>query len=167
VQNCTQKLHLVLALFYDFYRTKPYRMKQKSYHTSIKTCYALGLEEVLPESLREHIPRSTSHYWKSEQETKYVGHEFAARVSKNLDQASILLNDRVKHERALFVAFCRIKLTIINFIGRRSFTKLLQSNKPQVVSMVEKVKPLFGTNTICKFLNIEPKTYSAISNQTQ
>ncbi len=28
-------------------------MKQKSYHTSIKTCYALGLEEVLPESPRE------------------------------------------------------------------------------------------------------------------
>jgi hypothetical protein len=134
--------------------------KKSSYHTSIKTCYALGLENILPDTLRESIPRSTSHYWKSERESKYIGHEFANRISKNFDQANIILNDRVRHERALFVAFCRIKLTIINLVGKNEFKKLLQSHKPQVVSMVEKVKSIFGTKTICKFLNIEPKTYS-------
>jgi hypothetical protein len=134
---------------------------KNSYHTSIKTCYALGFEELLPKSLRKRIPRSTYHGWKAENEAKYVGHEFANRIAKNLDHAHIILNDKVKHERALFVAFCRIKITIIQLIGKPEFKKILQQNKSAVVSLIEKVKPIFGGTTMLKYFNLNSKTYSA------
>ena len=134
---------------------------KNSYHTSIKTCYALGFEELLPKTLRKQIPRSTYHGWKVENEAKYVGHEFANRIAKNLDHANIILNDKVRHERALFVAFCRIKITIIQLIGKQEFKKLLRQNKSAVVSLIEKVKPIFGGTTMLKYLNLNPKIYSA------
>lgn len=132
----------------------------RSYHTAIKICFILGVEQILPEELRKSIPRSTIYDWRREKESKYVGHEFASKVSKNIGQANIFLDDRVKYERELFVAFSKIKFTIINLIGKTSFKKLLQENKPKVVEMIEKVKPIFNTSTLCKFLNIEDKTYS-------
>lgn len=135
--------------------------KKNSYHTSVKTCYSLGIQQILPEDLQKIIPKSTAHYWKSESEEKYVGYEFANRISKNLDQANIILSDKVKHERALFFAFCRIKIQLIEIIGKDHFRKGLRANKNKVVRLVERIKPQFGVKRLCSFLNLTPSTYSA------
>ena len=40
------------------------KQKYQKYHTDIKTCYALGIQnEILPEKFLKEIPGSTSHYW--------------------------------------------------------------------------------------------------------
>lgn len=135
--------------------------KQNSYHTCVKTCYSLGIQQILPNDLKEIIPRSTSQYWKNEKEEKYIGHEFANKISKNLDQANIILNDKVKYERQLFVAFCRIKIKLIEIIGKDHFKKAFQENKNKVVNLIEKVKPHFGVKRLCNFMNLQTKTYSA------
>ena len=137
-----------------------------SYHTSVKICFALGIEQILPEELRKSIPRSTAHAWKQKRESEYFGYQFAHKASKNLNQAEVIFNDKVKYERAVLHAFCKIKLTIIDFVGKKQFNKLLQGNKHQVVMMVEKVKSIFETSTICRFLNLKPKTYSAWKKQS-
>ena len=59
--------------------------KYKSYHSGIKTCYALGIQEqVLPENFTKKIPNSTSHYWKNENPDKYLGVEFVSKIDDNL-----------------------------------------------------------------------------------
>ena len=77
-----------------------------SYHTSVKICFALGIEQILPEELRKSIPRSTAHAWKQKRESEYFGYQFAHKASKNLNQAEVIFNDKVKCERANGSAVC-------------------------------------------------------------
>ena len=57
--------------------------KYNTYHTEIKTCFALGLQEqLLPQTFIESIPNTTSHYWKNQDSDKYVGGEFGFGYSK-------------------------------------------------------------------------------------
>jgi len=106
--------------------------------------FGLGLEEILP---NENIQ-------------KYIGHEFAEQFSKNLDQTKIILNDKVKYERMIFVAFCRIKITFIEMVGKTNFQRILQTNKNSIVTLFERVKPLFNVKTLCQFTDMKTRTYS-------
>ncbi|MCW3162460.1 hypothetical protein [Chryseobacterium oryctis] len=55
--------------------------KYKKYHSDIKVCYALGIQnEILPEKFVKEIPGSTSFYWKDIGAKKFVGSEFASVV---------------------------------------------------------------------------------------
>lgn len=51
--------------------TKHTDAKYKKYHTDVKTCFALGIQnEILPENFIREIPGSTSQYWKHESSEK-------------------------------------------------------------------------------------------------
>jgi len=135
--------------------------KYNSYHTALKTCFNLGLEEIIPDNIKKQIPYTTSQDWRNENNQKYIGHEFAEQFSKNLDQTKIILNDKVKYERMIFSAFCRIKITFIEMIGKTNFQRILQSNKNSIVTLFERVKPLFNVKTLCQFTDMKTKTYSS------
>ncbi|MDI1257316.1 MAG: hypothetical protein PSV16_14575 [Flavobacterium sp.] len=52
-----------------------------AYHTGVKTCFALGLQEqLLPQPFIQSIPNSTLHYWKNENPDKYLGSDYASQL---------------------------------------------------------------------------------------
>jgi len=135
--------------------------KYNSYHTVIKMCYILGVEDILPQEIRNEIPYTTSRDWKNQSQQKFIGYQFAEQLSKGLDQAKYILDDKVKHERILFNSFCRIKITFIEMIGKTNFQRILQTNKNSIVTLFERVKPLFNVKTMCLFTDVKTKTYSS------
>lgn len=67
--------------------------KYKKYHTDIKNCYALGIQnEILPDKFTKKIPNSTSYYWKYEVSEKYIGYEFSKSIQDSLDDTKIFLD---------------------------------------------------------------------------
>lgn len=131
-----------------------------SYHSGIKTCYALDIhEQVLPDSFLQTIPRSTSHSWKDLKPSRFVGSEFASQIETDLEQVKLLLDKRLKKLRITMFAFCRIYLCVITFIGRNNFYKIILQNRESVIDLVNNLPAEFDRNLVCKFLQITPHQF--------
>ena len=103
--------------------------KYKSYHSGVKICYALGIqEEILPKNFSKNIPNSTSHYWKNENLDKYLGAEFVSKIDADLDNVKLVLNEKLKKINQGYFAFCRLYLTILSFIGKKQFNAIIKQN---------------------------------------
>lgn len=91
------------------------KMNQRnSYHTTIKLAYALDIQKQwLPSAFTKAIPRSTSHGWKSEKSEMYVGLEYATIIGDNVDELKLICDDKLRREKQLFIAYTRLKLTLI------------------------------------------------------
>ncbi len=62
----------------------------KSYHSAVKTSYALGIQnQVLPDSFLKSIPRSTTQNWKEISPDKFLGGEFASQIDNNTRKRKI------------------------------------------------------------------------------
>ncbi len=141
----------------------------KSYHTGIKTCYSFGLEnEILPESFTESIPRSTAFYWKDPSiSNKYIGSEYVAKVENNLDDIKLVLDSRVAKMRVAFISFLRFYITIINFIGKDNFKKIIKDNRNTIVNFIEKLPNEIWHMDVSYFKttdNIQYYIYAVIDN---
>jgi transposase InsO family protein len=135
--------------------------KYNSYHSSVKICYSLGIENhVLPQDFLSSIKPSTAHYWKKDSADKYVGSEFATTVHNNIDDLQILYDQKVENLKRIFITFCKVYLTIISFIGEKEFQKIIRKNRSRVVDMIESVpQDLINRNMLCKFLKITPQSF--------
>ncbi len=136
--------------------------RYNSYHTTIKTSYALGIQDqVLPDTFTRSIPRSTSYDWrKNFDPDRYVGSEFASDVERDLDQVKLMLDKRIKKLRLAFFAFARLYLTILNFIGESNFQKLILQNKDIVLRFFQHLPAeYFHEDLLCHFLQITPHQY--------
>jgi transposase InsO family protein len=136
---------------------------RKTYHSSIKLAYALGLQDTwLPRSFTETIPRSTYHAWKTQAKEKYVGYQFAHQINSNVEELKMTYHQRLERERQLFMAYARIKLTLINvIIGRERFEGLIKEHFKDIVHTIESSKNSFhgGVKEACSHLNIKPRLY--------
>lgn len=135
--------------------------KYKSYHSSIKICYALGIENhLLPQDFLNSIKPSTAHYWKKENADKYIGSEFASNINHNLDDMQIIYDQKVTQLKRIFVSFCKVYLTVLGFIGEKEFKSIIKQNRNTVVHLIENISSTsFEQNLICKFLKITPKSF--------
>lgn len=135
--------------------------KYKRYHSTIKTSYALGIEQqVLPNSFTSSIPRSTTQNWKELQPEKFVGNEFASKVENDLQKVKVILDERLKKISTAFYAFCRLYLSIIEFIGKKNFEKIILQNREAVIDLVSNLPLEFDRNLVCKFLLITPHQFN-------
>lgn len=133
-----------------------------SYHSTIKISYALDIQEKwLPKHFRDLIPRSTSHSWKNIEADKFVGYEYATDIKDSLDDVKLIFDKLVEREKRIFLAYTRIKITIINLIGKKALKSLLKENSHKVVQVIENVKSSFegGTKQVCKLLDIKYRAY--------
>lgn len=127
--------------------------KYKRYHSTIKTSYALGIQEqVLPHSFTSSIPRSTTQNWKELNPEKFVGNEFASQVENDLEKVKLILDERIKKMTTAFYAFCRLYLKILEFIGKKNFEKIILQNRESVIDLVSNLPLEFNRNLVCKFL---------------
>ena len=137
----------------------------KSYHTTVKTSYALGIQnQVLPNSFINSIPRSTSQNWKDINPDKFVGGEFASQIETNLEKVKTLLDERVKKLTTAFYSFCRLYISIIEFIGKKNFEKIILQNKESVIDLVNNLPVEFDRDLVCKFLQITPHQFKIWNN---
>ena len=135
--------------------------KYNRYHSTIKTSYALGIQQqVLPHSFTSSIPRSTSQNWKELNPEKFVGNEFASQVENDLEKVKLILDERVKKMTTAFYAFCRLYLTILEFIGKKNFEKIILQNRESVIDLVSNLPIEFNRNLVCKFLQISPHQFN-------
>lgn len=131
------------------------------YHSTIKTSYALGIQEqVLPEYFTKSILRSTTQNWKELQPEKFVGNEFASQIENDLEKIKLILDERVKKMTTAFYAFCRLYLTILEFIGMKNFEKIILQNRESVIDFVSNLPVEFDRNLVCKFLQITPHQFN-------
>ncbi len=85
--------------------------RYKAYHTSIKTCFALGIhQKLLPEHFLSLIPPSTSHYWKKQNPSQYLGDELALKIESSFEDVNTLLDQRAIRLRKAFVAFISVNI---------------------------------------------------------
>ncbi len=131
-------------------------MKYKCYHSCVKICHALGVEkQLISHEFLDSISPSTSHYWKSDSVEKYLGSEFSKTVDQNLGDVQTILDHRLRRTKKVFVAICRLQITIINLIGIKEFRSILKNNRDTVVDMIGKVSSVLGgTELVCRVLHI-------------
>jgi transposase InsO family protein len=127
----------------------------KSYHSAVKTSYSLGIQnQVLPYSFLKTIPCSTTQNWKEIPADKFVGGEFATQIETDLEQLKIILDERLRKMRIAFYCFARLYLTIIEFVGKKNFEKIILQNKETVIDLVNNLPMEFNRDLVCRFLQI-------------
>ncbi len=137
--------------------------KYQKYHTYIKTCYALGIQnEVLPQRFIKEIPGSTSHYWKQENPEKYIGGEFSKSIQNNLEDTKVLLDSRLYFSRKAFIQFTRIYIALITLLGKENIRKVIKANRNVFVTLIENLSEDFpiAKKDILRFLMISKRQYS-------
>ncbi len=104
--------------------------KYNSYHSSVKTSFALGIErDLLPARFINSLLPTTIDGWKKALANKFVGQEYAQSIETNLDDVYTILDERIKVLKGAFIAFARLYLTILDCIGKDEFQKLIRKNK--------------------------------------
>lgn len=132
----------------------------KSYHSAVKTSYALGIQnQVLPDSFLKSIPRTTTQNWKEISPDKFVGGEFASQIETDLEKVKTILDERVKKLTTAFYSFCRLYISIIEFIGKKNFEKIILQNKESVIDLVNNLPVEFNRDLVCRFLQITPHQF--------
>ena len=134
--------------------------RYNSYHTRIKTCYSLGLEDsLLPQEFTTSIPRSTTQTWKDLNPEAFVGYEFADRVEADLEQVKLILDERLQRMKIMFYAFCRLYITVLEFMDKKNFEKIIIQNKEAVVNIIDNLPFDFNQELICNFLQISVRQF--------
>lgn len=137
-------------------------MKRNTYHTTIKIAHALDIQnQWLPKQFLEGIPRSTAHAWKSEYIEKFVGYEFASDLGSNVDELKLMYNRMVMREKRIFMAYVRIKLTLVNIIGKDQWKDVIKQNFKVIYNLMLTVHSSLGVsiNQLAGFLGLTPQRF--------
>ena len=132
------------------------------YHSVIKLAFGLGLEkEWLPQEFLETIPRSTSHPWKSLSKEKFAGSQYAEKIGGNVEDLRLLYHKNVQFEKRLFLSVMRLKIAMVEMIGKEQVKHTYKENYREVVRLIESSKNSFkgGVNAVCSYLDIKPRVY--------
>lgn len=137
--------------------------KYKKYHSNIKTCFSLGIQnEILTEKFIKEIPSSTSHYWKYEDPKKYIGGELAKGIQDNLEDTKVFLDPRLHFSRKAFMKFARLYITLVHLLGKDNIRKIIKANRNVFVDLIENLSSDFpiAKKDLLRFLMISKKQYA-------
>lgn len=137
--------------------------KRRTYHSTIKLAFALNLEKKwLPAEFLRTIPRSTAHAWKRESKEKFIGYEYAESINDNVEELKLLLDKRTTRERQMFIAYVRLKRTIVGMIGKEAIQAAYKENFRSIVKVINSTKKSIqgGARSICSFLEIKYNTFN-------
>ena len=129
-----------------------------TYHTNLKLCYSLGIEnQIFPEEFLEQIPKTTSQYWKKKSITEYYGSEYEEISKCTFEELKLIADSRAKQMRKTFVSFLKVYFMIIELIGENKFKQIIKRNYRQLVPLIENlISVTQNKNLILKFLKISP-----------
>lgn len=125
--------------------------------------FALDIQtKWLPKDFLQTIPRSTYHGWKKDEKDKFIGYEYAASIGDKVEDLKLFYDEKVAREKQLFIAYTKLKITILNVIGKDYLKDAFKENYKEVLRVIEGSKNTIkgGVKTICSFLEIKMQSYT-------
>ena len=120
----------------------------------------LGIEQkIVPEYIKDIIPDSTYKGWRNQNPDKFIGRELMSDICNHLNFTQEVANRSNTLERRVFTSYLRLKIMIIELVGKRAFQKLLHDNMTKVVNTVERAEKYLDLKKVLKFLNLKDKTF--------
>ncbi|CAD7807382.1 hypothetical protein CHRY9390_01649 [Chryseobacterium aquaeductus] len=134
--------------------------KYNSYHSQVKICYSLGLEEqLLPKTFTKDIPRSTYFQWRQTPSDKYLGSEFAHKIDGDLENIKLILDEKLRLLTSAYFSLCRLYIVLINFIGRNKMKMFIKQNRDLVVHLMERLPDFVDKSIFYKFFFLNAISY--------
>lgn len=138
------------------------KKKYKTYHSGVKVCYSLGLQnELLPKEFTQSIPASTSFYWKQNSSEKYMGAEYVSAIEQELENIQLMFNEKLRQYTRAYFAFCRFYIILLNFIGRKNLLTLVKNNRNLVITILDQLPLKKDRDQLYQFFLINEKTYQS------
>lgn len=66
----------------------------------------------------QSIPRSTHHGWEKDKGDKFFGFKYASSIGDRVNDLNLFYDEKVARKRQLFIAYTKLKITILNVIGK-------------------------------------------------
>lgn len=140
-------------------RIAPLKMKKRtSYDTTMKHLYRMGMEELIPISIRKDIPRTTIHRWRHEKKEKYVGSDLNKLAKSEMDLLKKFIHSR--SERRLFMTYVRIGRFMQDVAGDKVMRKLLKAHKAELIDVIDRAKEIMPYEHVLRCFNISRSTYN-------
>lgn len=132
-------------------------MKNK-YDSAVVFLYAIGKEQLLPESFRKQIPYSTISTWRSTDYSKYLGHEFRYHFDDAFK--SFELSAENKQLKVLLYNLSKSWLTLshllLPIVKKAGGDKDLQN---KILTAINYLKGLIGLDKTLKILKLSKPLY--------
>lgn len=131
---------------------------RKSWDTSIKHYYRLGLEDNIPTPMRKNISSSNKFRWRNEKENKYEGCSMS-----NFIQEELQLIKRIgqsTRDKKTIQTYLKLSDTFREIIKDVKGVKLaIKNQKELIVNTIEDIKDTIPINDALRFFNISRTTY--------
>jgi len=130
------------------------------YHTSLKVCYSLGLQEqLIDKSVRDRIPASTKHYWiKTTKPGSIIGIELSKRIDADLAALKAGYHPANAIPRAAFDAYCKFVVTIIGILEPSKLKKALRGKMEVFINALDEAAGFFSYGKAAALLSLSTKT---------
>lgn len=136
----------------------PYHVKRRSWDTSVKHYYRLGLGDSIPAEIKQIIPSSNISRWKNESNDKYTGCQVAEYINQELELIKrIGQNRKTKNILNSYFKLIDILHDILKPIT--SFKRSLYNNKEVLVNTIENLKPHIPVEKSLRIFNISRSSY--------
>jgi putative transposase len=131
---------------------------RKSWDTSVKHYYRLGLEDNLPTELKISVPNTNKFRWKNELEDKYYGCQVAEFINQEIELIKrINQSSNIKRiNKSYFKLLDALHEMISNVKGIKV---IIKDQKELVVNVIEQVKDSIPIEKALKVFNISRTTY--------
>ncbi|MBN9295001.1 MAG: transposase family protein [Flavobacteriia bacterium] len=131
-----------------------------SYHTALKICYALGLQNQLIDiSIRQQIPHSTSHYWKNNTNPEsYIGSAISASIQQRLSDIQNAHHSINRIPLKLFSAYCNFAVSVVRLLEKKAIQKTLKAKKEAFINLLDNYSGSISYQKAADFLGIKLKT---------
>ena len=133
-------------------------MKRTAYDTAVKHLYRKGLEETIPDNLRQKIPRSTIHRWRHESSGKYIGCDLNDLANSELELLRQII--RSKNSRKIFITYVRIGRFLQSLTKENYLREQLKKHKMDMIDVVERARKTLPFNQVLKCFNLSKTTYN-------
>lgn len=131
-----------------------------AYHTTLKICYALGLQNQLVDiSIRKKIPHSTAHYWKNNTSPeKYIGAENALSIGQKLSDIQNAHHPVNTVPLKLFSAYCNFTVSIVKLFENNIIQRVLRTKKEEFINALDQVSEFISYQEVAALLGVKLKT---------
>jgi len=132
-----------------------------SYHTTLKICYALGLQnQLIDVSIRQQIPYSTSRYWKSNiKPEKYIGADLSGSIQQKLSDIQNAHHSINRFPLKLFSAYCNFAVSVVRLLENKVIQKTLKAKKAAFINLPDHYSGYISYQKAADFLGIKLKTF--------
>lgn len=133
-------------------------IRRKSWDTSVKYYYRMGLDGNLPDEIKKQVSSSNSSRWKNEPDDKYLGSE----VADYIDQELPLIKRIGQNSNAKKVIHGYFNLidTLHSIIDKvKGIKQCIALSKVLIVNTIESFKSYIPIEKSIKIFNLSRATY--------